>query len=415
MTLAKWLDNRNGSKNAGQRERGSADGYTLFVPNLSNAINATLYEKLNFNFMRDMLPVAGIAQAPAVFAIKTSNWVGRPFDRCNRCPVGFHWINDGPTGAGQFPVGQVCPKRRRREAMAVTSSRRDVLHFGYGTIAALGISALAPAGALCPVQAIAQGALASNASAEDFFYREDWFGEPWRKPETAVLIHGNAESSIVWYAWLPRMAQEFRVLRPDLPGLGRSRIPVDFEWSLSSLATFVAHVMDRAGADPAHIIGAKAGGAIAMQFAADYPARTRTLSVVHVPSAAPNASVPAAGTSFAPQRARLGSAASKEMVDYWEKMFATAPEISTKGLLTAVAKSDPARDGVLARIKAPTLLMTADRGQLQSVEKARQYQTLIPNAQLVVLRSDGYHIAASNAEECVTNVLAFIKEARHRA
>src|SRR5262245_50063947 len=48
------------------------DGYTLFVSNLSNAINATLYEKLNFDFMRDMLPVAGIAQAPAVFAINSS-------------------------------------------------------------------------------------------------------------------------------------------------------------------------------------------------------------------------------------------------------------------------------------------------------------------------------------------------------
>ena len=48
------------------------DGYTLFVSNLSNAINATLYEKLNFDFMRDMLPVAGIAQAPAVFAVSSS-------------------------------------------------------------------------------------------------------------------------------------------------------------------------------------------------------------------------------------------------------------------------------------------------------------------------------------------------------
>ena len=48
------------------------DGYTLFVTNLSNAINGTLYEKLNFDFMRDMLPVAGIAQAPAVFAINSS-------------------------------------------------------------------------------------------------------------------------------------------------------------------------------------------------------------------------------------------------------------------------------------------------------------------------------------------------------
>jgi tripartite-type tricarboxylate transporter receptor subunit TctC len=48
------------------------DGNTLFITNLSNAINATLYEKLNFDFMRDMLPVAGISQAPAVFAINSS-------------------------------------------------------------------------------------------------------------------------------------------------------------------------------------------------------------------------------------------------------------------------------------------------------------------------------------------------------
>src|SRR5579864_5879475 len=266
-------------------------------------------------------------------------------------------------------------------------SRRDLLHAGYGATAMLSVSALA--GRSAQAQPVAQvGPQCVNAS-EDLFYREDWFGEPWRKPETAVLIHGNAESSLVWYAWLPRMAQEFRVLRPDLPGLGRSQIPAGFEWSLPGLAGFVAHVMDKAGADSAHIIGAKAGGAIAMQFAADYPARTRTLSVVHVPAAAASASVPASPTAFAPQSARLGSAASKEMVGYWENMFATAPEVPTKGLLAAVAKSDPARDGVLARIKAPTLLMTADRGQAQSVEKARVYQTLISNARLVVLRSDG--------------------------
>ena len=151
--------------------------------------------------------------------------------------------------------------------MAVTSSRRDMLHFGYGIAAVLGVSALA--GALGPVRALAQGTPASNASAEDFFYRDDWFGEPWRKPEAAVLIHGAAESSIVWYAWIPRMAREFRVLRPDLPGFGRSRIPAGFEWSLPSLATYLAHVLDKAGVDSAHIVGAKAGGTIGMQFAAD--------------------------------------------------------------------------------------------------------------------------------------------------
>jgi 3-oxoadipate enol-lactonase len=297
--------------------------------------------------------------------------------------------------------------------MAVTSSRRDVLHFGCGTAAALAVSALAPAGALDPVRALAQGASASNASAEDSFYRDDWFGEPWRKPETAVLIHGNAESSIVWYGWMPRMAQEFRVLRPDLPGFGQSRIPAGFEWSLPSLATYVAHVLDKVGIGSAHIIGAKAGGTIAMHFAADYPARTRTLSVVSGPASVPRTVPFFTNPSQIPQLDRLGSAASKEMVDYWDNMFKTAPEIPTKGLRAAV--TDLAKDGVLQRIKAPTLVMTADRSKTQSVEETREYQKLIPNSRLVVLRSDAYHIAAVNADECVTNVLAFIKEARHKA
>ena len=48
------------------------DGYTLFGTNLSSAINTTLYEKLPFDFMRDMLPVAGIAQAPSAVAVNSS-------------------------------------------------------------------------------------------------------------------------------------------------------------------------------------------------------------------------------------------------------------------------------------------------------------------------------------------------------
>jgi len=263
-------------------------------------------------------------------------------------------------------------------------------------------------GGLAPVRARAQGGPARNAPAEELFYREDWFGEPWRKPEVAMLIHGNDESSVVWFGWVPRMAQEFRLLRPDLPGFGRSKVPAGFEWSLPSLATFIARVLDKAGVESAHIIGAKTGGAIAMQFAADYPARTRTLAVASGPASVIKVTNP----SPIPQRDRLGSAASKEMVEYWNNMFGTAPEEGTKGLRTALSKFDLARDGVLQRITAPTLVITSDRSALQSVEKVRQYQVLIPRSRLAVLNSDAYHIAAANADECVTTVLAFIKESR---
>jgi tripartite-type tricarboxylate transporter receptor subunit TctC len=52
--------------------RAPADGHTLLLAGLSNAINATLYDKLNFNFLRDIAPVAGIIRAPLIMEMNPS-------------------------------------------------------------------------------------------------------------------------------------------------------------------------------------------------------------------------------------------------------------------------------------------------------------------------------------------------------
>jgi tripartite-type tricarboxylate transporter receptor subunit TctC len=48
------------------------DGYTLLLVNTSNAINSTLYDKLNFNFIDDIAPVAGIMRASQVMVVNPS-------------------------------------------------------------------------------------------------------------------------------------------------------------------------------------------------------------------------------------------------------------------------------------------------------------------------------------------------------
>ena len=45
------------------------DGYTLYLVNPANAINATLYKNLSFNFLRDMAPVAGFMRVPNVMEV----------------------------------------------------------------------------------------------------------------------------------------------------------------------------------------------------------------------------------------------------------------------------------------------------------------------------------------------------------
>jgi tripartite-type tricarboxylate transporter receptor subunit TctC len=52
--------------------RAPPDGHTLLLVNAGNAINATLYDKLNFNFIRDIAPVAGIFRVPQVMEVNPS-------------------------------------------------------------------------------------------------------------------------------------------------------------------------------------------------------------------------------------------------------------------------------------------------------------------------------------------------------
>ena len=80
--MAQWLTQRlgqqvlvenraGGGNNIGTEFaiRAAPDGYTMYLVNPANAINATLYPKLPFNFLDDMLPVAGIVRVPNVMTV----------------------------------------------------------------------------------------------------------------------------------------------------------------------------------------------------------------------------------------------------------------------------------------------------------------------------------------------------------
>jgi tripartite-type tricarboxylate transporter receptor subunit TctC len=69
------IENRPGAaSNIGTEAavRAAPDGYTLLYVTTANAINATLYDKLNFNFMRDIAPVAGVIRVPNLVSTNLS-------------------------------------------------------------------------------------------------------------------------------------------------------------------------------------------------------------------------------------------------------------------------------------------------------------------------------------------------------
>jgi len=83
--VGQWLSERLGNQFITENKTGAAgniaaeyvvnatpDGYTLLVFTLAAAINATLYTNLNFNFIRDVAPVAGILRVPDVILVNPS-------------------------------------------------------------------------------------------------------------------------------------------------------------------------------------------------------------------------------------------------------------------------------------------------------------------------------------------------------
>ena len=83
--MGQWLSERLGQQIVIENRPGAAsniaaeavvksppDGYTLFMVGPNNAINATLYDKLNFDFIRDLAPVAGIIRVPNVMEVNPS-------------------------------------------------------------------------------------------------------------------------------------------------------------------------------------------------------------------------------------------------------------------------------------------------------------------------------------------------------
>jgi len=69
------VDNRSGAASTIGTEivaRAPADGYTLLAVTSTNAVNATFYDNLNYDFVRDIAPVAGTARLPSVIALTPS-------------------------------------------------------------------------------------------------------------------------------------------------------------------------------------------------------------------------------------------------------------------------------------------------------------------------------------------------------
>ena len=255
----------------------------------------------------------------------------------------------------------------------------------------------------------------------DLHYLVDDYTDPWRTPETILLLHGNAESSAAWYGWVPKLSQHYRLVRPDMRGFGASTpMPRDFSWTLDLLIDDFCRLMDELDIERFHLVGAKIGGTIARAFAARRPERVRTLTVVGTPPPyrmGAEERAPALTETFDQQGVeywaqqnmadRLGSTFPTEGVAWWTTFMGRTAVSTQVGFMKTIACADIRAD--VPKIVCPTLVITTEGSGLASVDETRSWQQTIPDSELLVLPGDSYHVAASDAAQCAQATLEFIE------
>ena len=258
----------------------------------------------------------------------------------------------------------------------------------------------------------------------EMHYLLDDFTDPWREAETILMIHGNAERGAAWYGWVPQLARDFRIVRPDTRGFGDSTVmPRDFPWTIDLIVDDYLALMKHLGIARFHLIAAKLGGTIARHFAARCPDQVLTLTVAGTPppkwdrmgSKAAHATeeLEKLGVEDWARKnmgRRLGGNFPKEGVEYWTRLMGRTAVSTMIGFGETIPYTDITGD--LPRIKCPTLVMTSEASALGSVESTRAWQTLIPNSELRVLPGDSYHVAASDAVRCAQETREFILKHR---
>ena len=95
-----------------------------------------------------------------------------------------------------------------------------------------------------------------------------------------ILLHGFASSLATWDAWADGLADEYRVLRFDLPGHGLTRVLSDTDLSTEGLVAFVDDVTDELGLQQFTLAGSSMGGHTAWRFALAHPEKLDALILV---------------------------------------------------------------------------------------------------------------------------------------
>lgn len=247
--------------------------------------------------------------------------------------------------------------------------------------------------------------------------------------DAVVCLHGLGGTSNTWTPLMPALAG-YRVIRPDLPGSGRSA-GAGGTLSIEKMAECVATACARLGVSRAHVLGHSMGTIVAQHLAVAQPRLVRSLSLFGPLVAPPDA-------ARANIRARGEKARSEGLRGMHEIALALVQAsvsadtrqrfpVSTAFVRESLMRQDPeayarscealaaAVPAAVERIEAPVLLVTGDEDVVappQAVRAMAERLAHARGARTVVLNRCGHWTPIERTEDCARELRQFLPAQR---
>jgi pimeloyl-ACP methyl ester carboxylesterase len=255
----------------------------------------------------------------------------------------------------------------------------------------------------------------SNSRDREISWHEEGPHERGAAGEPVLLIMGLGASSRLWYRLLPWLSRRHRAILFDNRGTGDSA-PVRTRLTMRGLARDAITVLDEAGVESAHVVGASMGGMIAQHVALDHRERVRSLVLACTTAGGRSGAPPWRLLATAALRPLLGAARTFPLVApalYAPTTLRERPERVREDLrmrtadatspltfyaqMGAIAGHDTrARLDELASV--PTLVLHGADDSLVPPDRGRRLADLIPGARFELIPSCG-HLLTTDAEE----------------
>lgn len=224
--------------------------------------------------------------------------------------------------------------------------------------------------------------------------------------DTVIMVHGYGASKDVWLKFAKYFTPNYRVIIPDLPGFGDSSKPQDKNYSIMSQVERLNLFAEGLKLTKFHLVGNSMGGAIAGNYAADYPETVNTLALfdssgVKSPIKSELALLMAKG---------INPYVIKDENDfdrYMKLRFVNPPQMSPsikEYSMEQTMKAAPLNakigkdifsdmtilESKLNRITAPTLIVWGDSDKIIDISSVPIFEKNIKNSKSVIIKECGH-------------------------